>query len=84
MARALKVYGWNPYGQGIRHIVAAPTKKAVGELVGVGIRSQALFCLTETANPVEMEVALAHPGEIFYCGHHFSAKSVDDWTKDES
>jgi hypothetical protein len=68
----LKVYGWQsmryeckgPHRQ-TREIVAAKSKAEVARIVGVK-SPQALFNLGETHNALELSVALANPGVVFW------------------
>lgn len=68
----LKVYGWQGFrtecpgvhGQ-TREIVAATSKAAVARIAGAK-GPWALFCLCETRNDREIELAMSKPGAIFW------------------
>lgn len=93
--RPLKVYGWTAllteadrkrlgdkdWITQCRAIVAARSKAEVGRIVN---RTPAhLFCLCETGNAVEREVALADPGQVFITSNHQSARKAEHYIKPE-
>jgi hypothetical protein len=68
----LKVYGWQGFHRGapgvhkqVRFIVAASSQAAAARSAGYKRPSQ-MFCLGETGNPKEIEIAMAEVGVVFW------------------
>jgi len=88
MSRKLTVYGWVGYrrecpkaangGQQTREVVAATSQKAAARAAGEE-QPRRLFNLGTTENEEEIEVAMAHPGVVFW--HPLDQRGPGRWRR---